>query len=464
MLVFQSLLNKEKEEEETDKEYKSGECSCADKLCECIKDAIGSKDGLKPKLAEGEDKKKEKEVKVKETEGLFTRIKSGVSSILTNIGSAVSTTVREIGKGLLWVFNKITFGLLKKKTQDESIPNSSSVLMYANREFDKKKESLDPWERKTGPIEDISKSLEGMEKDAVKSSKRNKENEQKGILGNLKSNGCDCAEKICACIKESIGDGPGFLSKLGGGIRRVVGGIGSAIGGILTGIGSAFSKVYGMIKGDKGGTVTSVVEKAPKGKSGFNWLIQDIVLPVLGFAATGTALAGPSPSGTGAKGSGGPGAVVGEGGPGGYPSDSTLTPGQQDSLQKQHFPGYAKGGIMDLVKFARGGISSLDFEADLVKFAKGGVANMAKLDSSNVITKRPTLAAISEKGQREAIVPLDKFADLIKPTTFVINALDAQSFQEYVKANKDTIAAAVLDVKGSPTIGNLGGDLSRRPL
>jgi len=124
----------------------------------------------------------------------------------------------------------------------------------------------------------------------------------------------------------------------------------------------------------------------------------------------------------------------------------------------------AKGGIMDLVKFARGGISSLDFEADLVKFAKGGVANMAKLNSSNVITKRPTLAAISEKGQREAIVPLDKFADLIKPTTFVINALDAQSFQEYVKANKDTIASAVLDVKGSPTIGNLGGDLSRRPL
>jgi hypothetical protein len=477
MLVFQSLLNKEKEEEETDKEYKSGECSCADKLCECIKDAIGSKDGLKPKLAEGEDKKKEKEVKVKETEGLFTRIKSGVSSILTNIGSAVSTTVREIGKGLLWVFNKITFGLLKKKTQDESIPNSSSVLMYANREFDKKKESLDPWERKTGPIEDISKSLEGMEKDAVKSSKRNKENEQKGILGNLKSNGCDCAEKICACIKESIGDGPGFLSKLGGGIRRVVGGIGSAIGGILTGIGSAFSKVYGMIKGDKGGTVTSVVEKAPKGKSGFNWLIQDIVLPVLGFAATGTALAGPSPSGTGAKGSGGPGAVVGEGtaiAGGGGGGDGTggegggkLTPEQQRWQDAEKgVGGYpaAKGGIMDLVKFARGGISSLDFEADLVKFAKGGVANMAKLDSSNVITKRPTLAAISEKGQREAIVPLDKFADLIKPTTFVINALDAQSFQEYVKTNKDIIASAVLDVKGSPIIGNLGGDINRRPL
>ena len=126
--------------------------------------------------------------------------------------------------------------------------------------------------------------------------------------------------------------------------------------------------------------------------------------------------------------------------------------------------GMAKGGIMDLVKFARGGISSLDFEADLVKFAKGGVANMAKLNISNVITKRPTLAAISEKGQREAIVPLDKFADLIKPTTFVINALDAQSFQEYVKANKDTIASAVLDVKGSPTIGNLGGDMNRRPL
>jgi len=432
--------------EETDKEYKSGECSCADKLCECIKDAIGSKDGLKPKLAEGEDKKKEKEVKVKETEGLFTRIKSGVSSILTNIGSAVSTTVREIGKGLLWVFNKITFGLLKKKTQDESIPNSSSVLMYANREFDKKKESLDPWERKTGPIEDISKSLEGMEKETVKSSKRNKENEQKGILDNLKSNGCDCAEKICACIKESIGDGPGFLSKLGGGIRRIVGGIGSAIGGILTGIGSAFSKVYGMIKGEKGGTVKSVVEKAPKGKNLFGEVVGFVFDSVKKLASSS------KKQGTGTEGSGG----ANQADTGAH--DEFFNPSGQDTNTM------AKGGIMDLVKFARGGISSLDFEADLVKFAKGGVANMAKLDSSNVITKRPTLAAISEKGQREAIVPLDKFADLIKPTTFVINALDAQSFQEYVKTNKDIIASAVLDVKGSPTIGNLGGDINRRPL
>ena len=448
MLVFQSLLNKEKEEEEeTDKEYKSGECSCADKLCECIKDAIGSKDGLKPKLAEGEDKKKEKEVKVKETEGLFTRIKSGVSSILTNIGSAVSTTVREIGKGLLWVFNKITFGLLKKKTQDKSKYDGYSSLseMYANREFDKEKESLDLGERKTRPIEDISKSLEGMEKDAVKSSKRNKENEQKGILDNLKSNGCDCAEKICACIKESIGDGPGFLSKLGGGIRRVVGGIGIAIGGILTGIGSAFSKVYGMIKGEKGGTVKSVVEKAPKGPNLFSKVVGFVFDSVKKLASSS------KKQGTGTEGSGGA---------------NQADTGAHDEFfnQGQDVEYAAKGGIMDLVKFARGGISSLDFEADLVKFAKGGVANMAKLNSSNVITKRPTLAAISEKGQREAIVPLDKFADLIKPTTFVINALDAQSFQEYVKANKDTIASAVLDVKGSPTIGNLGGDMNRRPL
>ncbi len=303
----------EAEKEETDKEYKSGECSCADKLCECIKDAIGSKDGLKPKLAEGEDKKKEKEVKVKETEGLFTRIKSGVSSILTNIGSAVSTTVREIGKGLLWVFNKITFGLLKKKTQDKSKYDGYSSLseMYANREKEKinAATSLALGERKTGPIEDISKSLEGMEKDAVKSSKRNKEDKKKGILDNLKSNGCDCAEKICACIKESIGDGPGFLSKLGGGIRRVVGGIGSAIGGILTGIGSAFSKVYGMIKGEKGGTVKSVIEKAPKGPNMFNKVVSGIQT-VLGLVATGTALA------SGGGGTGGTGG--GEGGAGGY--------------------------------------------------------------------------------------------------------------------------------------------------
>ncbi len=435
-------ISEAKEEEETDKEYKSGECSCADKLCECIKDAIGSKDGLKPKLAEGEDK--EKEVKVKETEGLFTRIKSGVSSILTNIGRAVSTTVREIGKGLLWVFNKITFGLLKKKTQDESKYDGYSSLSEEKEKINAAT-SLGLEEGKKEPIEDVSKSLDVIKKESLKSSKRNKENEQKGILDNLKSNGCDCAEKICACIKESIGDGPGFLSKLGGGITRIVGGIGIAIGGILTGIGSAFSKVYGMIKGEKGGTVKSVVEKAPKGPNLFSKVVGFVFDSVKKLASSS------KKQGTGTEGSGGA---------------NQADTGAHDEFfnQGQNVEYAAKGGIMDLVKFARGGISSLDFEADLVKFAKGGVANMAKLDSSNVITKRPTLAAISEKGQREAIVPLDKFADLIKPTTFVINALDAQSFQEYVKANKDTIASAVLDVKGSPTIGNLGGDINRRPL
>ena len=334
--------------------------------------------------------------------------------------------------------------MLKKKTQDESKYGGYSSLSEEKEKINAAT-SLGLEEGKKEPIEDVSKSLDVIKKESLKSSKRNKENEQKGILDNLKSNGCDCAEKICACIKESIGDGPGFLSKLGGGITRIVGGIGIAIGGILTGIGSAFSKVYGMIKGEKGGTVKSVVEKAPKGPNLFSKVVGFVFDSVKKLASSS------KKQGTGTEGSGGA---------------NQADTGAHDEFfnQGQNVEYAAKGGIMDLVKFARGGISSLDFEADLVKFAKGGVANMAKLDSSNVITKRPTLAAISEKGQREAIVPLDKFADLIKPTTFVINALDAQSFQEYVKANKDTIASAVLDVKGSPTIGNLGGDINRRPL
>ena len=100
---------------------------------------------------------------------------------------------------------------------------------------------------------------------------------------------------------------------------------------------------------------------------------------------------------------------------------------------------------------------------DLQNFAKGGITSLAGLNNSAMVTKRPTIAAISERGQKEAIVPLDKFADLIKPTTFVINAIDTQSFGEYVEANKDILASAVLGVKGSPAIGGLGSS-GRGPL
>jgi hypothetical protein len=88
-------------------------------------------------------------------------------------------------------------------------------------------------------------------------------------------------------------------------------------------------------------------------------------------------------------------------------------------------------------------------------FAKGGITSLAGIGDSAQITSRPTLAAISEKGQSEAIVPLDKFASLVKPTNINITAIDTQSFAEFAQKNGDVIANAVLGVKGSPVIKGL---------
>jgi|GEM_PF-5452587 len=89
-------------------------------------------------------------------------------------------------------------------------------------------------------------------------------------------------------------------------------------------------------------------------------------------------------------------------------------------------------------------------------FDKGGITSLAGINGSAQIASRPTLAAIAEKpGSSEAIVPLDKFASLIKPTNINISAIDTQSFAEFVQKNSDVIANAVLGVKGSPVIKGL---------
>jgi hypothetical protein len=88
--------------------------------------------------------------------------------------------------------------------------------------------------------------------------------------------------------------------------------------------------------------------------------------------------------------------------------------------------------------------------------AKGGITSLAGIGGSAQIASRPTLAAIAEKpGSSEAIVPLDKFASLIKPTNINITAIDTQSFAEFAQKNGDVIANAVLGVKGSPVIKGL---------
>ena len=115
----------------------------------------------------------------------------------------------------------------------------------------------------------------------------------------------------------------------------------------------------------------------------------------------------------------------------------------------------ATGGGPSQVPVASGFSKFLSSVRNVLPFAKGGITSLAGIGDSAQITSRPTLAAISEKGQSEAIVPLDKFASLIKPTNINITAIDTQSFAEFAQKNGDVIANAVLGVKGSPVIKGL---------
>ncbi|MBT4731897.1 hypothetical protein HOB87_08010, partial [Candidatus Woesearchaeota archaeon] len=81
-----------------------------------------------------------------------------------------------------------------------------------------------------------------------------------------------------------------------------------------------------------------------------------------------------------------------------------------------------------------GVLSALTSLPKVFGFAKGGITSLAGIPNSGMVAKQPTLAAIAEKpGSSEAIVPLDKFASLIKPTNINISAIDTQSFAEFVQ-------------------------------
>ena len=91
----------------------------------------------------------------------------------------------------------------------------------------------------------------------------------------------------------------------------------------------------------------------------------------------------------------------------------------------------------------------------ILPFAKGGITSLAGAPSSAMVTKQPTLAAISEKGQSEAIVPLDKFADMIQQPSITINAVDTKSFAQYMHDNKEVVLGSLMSVKGSTAISNM---------
>ena len=122
-------------------------------------------------------------------------------------------------------------------------------------------------------------------------------------------------------------------------------------------------------------------------------------------------------------------------------------------------PGQGKIGLA-LQQYASTSSSLLGtaagFVGSILPFAKGGITSLAKgVGDSAMVTKRPTLAAISERGQREAIVPLDKFSEMLKPISVNINAVDTKSFAQYMHDNKEVVLGSLMSIKGSTAISNM---------
>ncbi len=88
----------------------------------------------------------------------------------------------------------------------------------------------------------------------------------------------------------------------------------------------------------------------------------------------------------------------------------------------------------------------------LLGFADGGIADFVGNAGSGVVST-PTLAAIAEKpGKKEAVMPLEKFTDLVQPVTLNINAIDARSFQQYMNDNKEMVLGTIMGIKGSRVV------------
>ncbi len=114
---------------------------------------------------------------------------------------------------------------------------------------------------------------------------------------------------------------------------------------------------------------------------------------------------------------------------------------------------FKSGGKLEGVGGFLGGIGGM--LGKIWPFAEGGITSLAGSLSGAMMTSKPTIAAISERGQREAIVPLDKFADLIQQPSITINAIDTKSFQQYVNENKEILLGAVNSVRSPQYTGQM---------
>jgi hypothetical protein len=103
------------------------------------------------------------------------------------------------------------------------------------------------------------------------------------------------------------------------------------------------------------------------------------------------------------------------------------------------------GGFFSGIGGMLGGIGKL------FGFADGGIASFQGAGTG--IHGNPTLAAIAEKpGKKEAVMPLEKFTDLVQPININISTIDTKSFQQYMNDNKETVLGTIMGVKGSPLV------------
>jgi tetratricopeptide (TPR) repeat protein len=100
-----------------------------------------------------------------------------------------------------------------------------------------------------------------------------------------------------------------------------------------------------------------------------------------------------------------------------------------------------------------GGIGS--FLGKIWPFAEGGITSLSGALDGAMMTSRPSLAAISETGKREAIVPLEKFAELIQQPNININAIDTKSFQQYINDNKELLYGAINSIRSPQNQGTM---------
>lgn len=99
-----------------------------------------------------------------------------------------------------------------------------------------------------------------------------------------------------------------------------------------------------------------------------------------------------------------------------------------------------------------GGIfSALKSIGSIFGFADGGIASFAGAGTG--IHATPKLAAIAEKpGKKEAVMPLEKFTDLVQPVNINISTVDTKSFQQYMMDNKEVVLGTIMGIKGSRTV------------